>query len=118
MTFMQKYGVLIASVVLALIVGAAGIAKLMGVPMVHQSFAILGLPSWFGYFIGAAEVAGAVGLFIPPLSRLAALGLAIIGAGAVYFHLMHTPISAGVPAIVVLLLAVFIALKGRGTVTV
>lgn len=117
MTFLQKYGVLIASVVLALIVGAAGIAKLMGVPMVHQSFAILGLPSWFGYFIGAAEVAGAVGLFIPKLSRLAAFGLAIIGAGAVYFHIMHTPISAGVPAIVAFALAAFVALKGRGTAT-
>lgn len=117
MTYIRKYGVLAASVVLALIVGAAGIAKLMGVPMVHQSFGILGLPSWFGYFIGAAEVAGAVGLFIPQLSRLAALGLAIIGAGAVYFHIMHTPISAGVPAILVLVLAVFIALKGRGTAT-
>jgi uncharacterized membrane protein YphA (DoxX/SURF4 family) len=117
MNFFQKYGVLIASVLLALIVGAAGIAKLMGVPMVHQSFGILGLPSWFGYFIGAAEVAGAVGLFIPKLSRLAATGLIIIGAGAVYFHLMYTPISAGVPAIVVLALAVFIAFRARGTVT-
>ena len=115
MSFLQKYGVLIASIPLALICAAAGVAKLMGVPMVHQSFGILGLPSWFGYFIGAAEVAGAVGLFIPKLSRLAALGLAIIGAGAVYFHIMHTPISAGVPAIVVLVLAAFIALKGRGT---
>ena len=117
MTLLQKYGVLVASVVLALIVGAAGIAKLMGVPMVHQSFGILGLPSWFGYFIGAAEVAGAVGLFIPKLSRLAATGLAIIGAGAVYFHIVHTPISAGVPAIVVFVLAAFIALKGRGLAT-
>lgn len=114
MTFLQKYGVLAASVLLALIVGAAGIAKLMGVPMVHQSFAILGLPSWFGYFIGAAEVAGAVGLFIPRLSGHAALGLAIIGAGAVYFHVMHTPISQGVPAIVVLLLALFIVVNRRG----
>ena len=113
MSFIQKYGVLIASVFLALIVGAAGIAKLMGVPMVHQSFGILGLPSWFGYFIGAAEVAGAVGLFIHRLSGHAALGLAIIGAGAVYFHLVHTPISHGVPAIVVLLLALFIVVKRR-----
>ena len=113
MTFLQKYGVLAASVLLALIVGAAGIAKLMGVPMVHQSFAILGLPSWFGYFIGAAEVAGAVGLFIPALSRLAAAALAIIGAGAVYFHIMHTPISQGVPAIIVLVLALVLAIKKR-----
>lgn len=116
MSFLQKYGVLIASAVLALIVGAAGIAKLMGVPMVHQSFGILGLPSWFGYFIGAAEVAGAVGLFIPQLSRLAAIGLAIIGAGAVYFHVMYTPISAGVPAIIVLALALFVALKRRSVI--
>jgi putative oxidoreductase len=115
MSFLQKHGVLIASVVLALMVGAAGIAKLMGVPMVHQSFAILGLPSWFGYFIGAAEVAGAVGLFIRPLSALAALGLAIIGVGAVYFHVTNPPISAGVPAILVLLLAMFIAIKRRNS---
>lgn len=117
MTFLQKYGVLVASIVLALIVGAAGTAKLMGVPMVHQSFAILGLPSWFGYFIGAAEVSGAVGLFIPQLSRLAALGLAIIGAGAVYFHLTNPPLSVGVPAILVLALAAFVALRSRGPVT-
>jgi putative oxidoreductase len=113
MNFLQKYGRLIASAFLALIVGAAGIAKLMGVPMVHQSFGILGLPSWFGYFIGACEVAGAVGLFIPSLSRLAAAGLAVIGAGAVYFHIMHTPISQGVPAIIVLVLAAALAVKPR-----
>lgn len=113
MTFLQKYSVLAASVLLALIVGAAGIAKLMGVPMVHQSFAILGLPSWFGYFIGAAEVAGAVGLFIPALSRFAAAGLAIIGAGAVYFHATNTPISQAVPAIIVLVLALVLAIKKR-----
>ena len=113
MSFLQKHGVLIASAVLALIMGAAGIAKLKGVPMVHQSFAVLGLPVWFGYFIGAAEVAGAVGLFIHRLSGHAALGLAIIGVGVVYFHLVNTPISQGVPAIVVLLLASFIVVKRR-----
>ena len=113
MSFLQRYGVLIASAVLALIVGAAGIAKLMGVPMVHQSFGILGLPTWFGYVIGACEVAGAVGLFVRPLSRLAAAGLAIIGAGAVYFHVTQTPLSQGVPALVVLALAMFLAVKGR-----
>ena len=113
MSIVQKYGVVAASAILALIVGAAGIAKLSGVPMVHQSFAILGLPLWFGYFIGACEVAGAVGLFIRQLSALAAAGLAIIGAGAVYFHITHTSLSQGIPAFIVLVLAVFIALKRR-----
>ena len=114
MGFLQKHGLLMASAVLALIVGAAGIAKLMGVPMVHESFAKLGLPVWFGYFIGAAEVAGAVGLFIRPLAALAAAGLAIIGLGAVYFHVTHPPISAGIPAMVMLALAVLLAVKRRG----
>ena len=114
MAFLSKYWVLAASGVLALMVGAAGIAKLMGVPMVHVSFATLGLPVWFGYFIGAAEVAGAVGLFIRPLAHWAALGLAIIGAGAVYYHVAHTPISQGVPALVVLVLSVIIFFARRG----
>jgi putative oxidoreductase len=90
-SFLKKYGALIDFAFLALIVGAVGIAKLIGVPVVHQSFGVLGLPSWFGYFIGAAEVAGAVGLFIAQLSGLAAAGLAIIGARAVYFHLINPP---------------------------
>ena len=42
------------------------------VPQLHTSFAELGLPVWFGYCIGASEVAGAICLFIRPLSALAA----------------------------------------------
>jgi uncharacterized membrane protein YphA (DoxX/SURF4 family) len=116
MSFLQKYGRLIASGLLALIVVPAGIAKLMGVPAVHESFSILGLPVWFGYVIGAAEVAGGVGLFVPRLARLAALGLAAIGLGAVYFHVAHTPLAQGIPALVMLVLSGLLALYGRRTV--
>ena len=114
MGFLHKHGLLIASVVLALIVAGAGVAKLMGVPMVHASFAKLGLPVWFGYFVGAAEIAGAIGLFIRPLAVWAAGGLAIIGLGAVYYHVTHPPLSEGIAAMVVLALAVFLTVKRGG----
>ena len=40
-----------ALVAIALLIG--GGANLAGVPLMHQSFAELGLPVWFGYLIGA-----------------------------------------------------------------
>jgi hypothetical protein len=113
MSFIAGNWVLGASALLALIVAGAGVAKLLGVPMVYQSFAVLGLPRWFGYFIGAAEVAGAVGLFIRPLASWAALGLAIIGVGAVGYHVLHPPVAEGIPAMVVLGLSVAIFLARR-----
>ncbi len=112
----KNYLLLSASAVLALIVGLGGAAKLAGVLSAHASFQVLGLPSWFGYFIGACEVLGAIALFIRPLSALAAVGIGIIMLGAVYFHLMHTPIAQGAPAIVALALSVYVGLKRRTAV--
>lgn len=94
---------------------AAGIAKLMGVPQLHASFAMMGLPVWFGYFIGACELSGAIGLLIPRISSLAASGLITIMLGALYFHVQveHVP-SHGVPALVLtLLLAVVIMVRRK-----
>ena len=68
----MKYVLWAAIGLSALAFAAAGVAKLMGVPMVHASFANMGLPSWFGYFIGICELAGAIGLLIRRLSGLAA----------------------------------------------
>lgn len=72
---------------LALPTGAAGAAKLIGSPELHKSFAAMDLPMWFGYFIGAAELAGAIGLLFPPLAVLAATYLLPIMVGATYYHL-------------------------------
>lgn len=99
---------------LALAFAAAGTGKLMGVEMLHLSFANLGLPSWFGYFIGACEIAGAIALFIRPLSGLAAAGLSAIMLGAIYYHLAFDPISAAIPAIVLALLAATISVIRKG----
>jgi len=105
---------LIASVLVALIVGPAGIAKLAGVPQVHVGFQQLGFPHWFGYFIGVCELLGAIALFIRSLSALAATGIALIMIGAIYHHVLHTPLVQGIPAMFVLVLSIYIASKQRG----
>jgi uncharacterized membrane protein YphA (DoxX/SURF4 family) len=100
-------------ILVALVLVPAGGAKLAGVPEMHASFATLGLPAWFGYFIGACEIAGGIGLFIRPLSALAASGISIIMLGALYFHASHTPLEQGIPALVVLLLSLYVIYRRR-----
>jgi hypothetical protein len=72
--------------------------------------------------IGALEVLGAIGLVLPALTGilpwltpLAALGLALLMAGAVYTHLRRKEGPAGVPPAVLLLLAALVAV-GRSFV--
>jgi uncharacterized membrane protein YphA (DoxX/SURF4 family) len=115
MEFFKKYRLTAACILLALPLIAFGSAKLAGVPQFHESFKALGLPAWFGYFIGACEVAGGVGLFIKPLRTLAASGLCIILIGALYFHVTHPPLEAGVPALIFLLLASWIATRSKSS---
>lgn len=84
---------------LALAFAAAGAAKLAGVPEVLISFERLGIPA-MGPVVGALEIAGAIGLFIPRLRFLALLGLAAIMVGAIGYHLTLDPEKAVLPAIV------------------
>jgi uncharacterized membrane protein YphA (DoxX/SURF4 family) len=108
-----NYALWTSIALIILYVGAAGIAKLAGVPYVHSSFPKLGLPSWFGYFIGACEVLGPIALLIRPLRALAALGLGIIMIGATYYHAVYTPIFQAVPAFVLLILCGYIFWTAR-----
>jgi len=48
----------------------------------EQEFADIGAGQWLAYFVGAAELAGAIGLLMPWLAGLAAAGLAANMAGA------------------------------------
>jgi putative oxidoreductase len=112
----KDHRVSIATALVALYVGAGGIAKLLGVPYVHSSFPRLGLPVWFGYFIGVCEVLGSIGLLIPPLSALAALGIGIIMVGATYYHATYTPISQTAPAFILTMLCAYIFLKRRADI--
>ncbi len=92
---------------------AAGLAKLAGVEQLHMSFAAMGLPAWFGYFIGACEVAGAVGLWLRRTSVLASAGLFFIMLGAIYFHVVYDAVANAVPALVLALLMVFIFISRK-----
>jgi len=54
-----------------------------------ERFVSWGYAPWFAYVIGAAEIAGAVGLIIPKTSMLASFGLLSIMLGAIATHLLN-----------------------------
>ncbi len=86
-------------IVLALAFGAAGAAKLAGVPMMVASFDAIGWGQWFRYVTGAIEVLGAVLMLIPATGLLAGLLLGGTMVGATVSHLLVVP-GSPVPAIV------------------
>lgn len=88
---------------------AAGAAKLAGTEQVLLPFSTMGIPLWFGYFVGASEVVGAIGLWIKKVSLYAALCLGALMCGAIYYHLGYDEPATVVPAIVLLALLAHIA---------
>ena len=72
-------------------------------------FAHFGYGARFVVLIGVCEVAGAIGLQVPRLAALAALGLACIMVGAVVSHLAHDPVASAVPPALLCALLVFVA---------
>ncbi|MEV1144437.1 DoxX family protein [Micromonospora sp. NPDC049799] len=77
----------IPQVVLALVMLAAGAAKLGGEPAMVDMFDDIGAGQWFRYVVGALEITGAIGLLVPRLARYAALGLTVLLTGAVITNL-------------------------------
>ena len=74
-------------ILLALQFAMAGLAKVFGDPAMVEMFATIGIGQWFRYVVGALELAGAVGVLIPRLSGLAALGLGCLMIGATLTNL-------------------------------
>jgi hypothetical protein len=77
---------------------------------------IAGIPVGLARFIGFAELAGAVGLILPAVTRiqpwltpLAAVGLAIIMGLAVPFHIMRGEANIIGMHVIVVALSVFVA---------
>jgi len=91
----------------------AGGNKLADPAAAGESFVRFGLPAALARFIGACEVAGAIGLLIPRLSTWAAGGLTLIMLGASYHHLANDPASQAIPALVFGALSVAIAVLRR-----
>ena len=101
---MIKYVTWAGMAIVTFVMLMGGSAKLTGQEMVLESFANLGLPGWFATFIGVAEICGAVGIWLRRTSMWAAIGIAIIMVGAIYYHLMFPPVGAGLPALVILII--------------
>ena len=82
---------------------------------------VLPLPIWFIRFIGVIEVAGALGLILPQLTRikpgltpLAACGLALEMVGATILTVIALGVAPALMPLIVGLLAVFVAYeRGR-----
>ena len=71
-------------VLLAFQFAGGGWLKLSGAPEMVELFDAIGAGQWLRVVVGALELAGAIGLVIPRLAGLAALGLSglLVGASA------------------------------------
>jgi putative oxidoreductase len=67
------------------------VPKLLGSGSQPDLFDAIGLGQWFRYFVGVLELAGSIGLLIPALAGLAAVGLAGVMAGATFTNLFVVP---------------------------
>ncbi len=105
--------VLISRILLTVAFALAGIAKLVGVRQLRDQFAEFGLPNYAIYLVGISEIAGAVMVQFDVLSFFAATMLALIMAGAVYYHLKAGhEWKQSVPAVVLMLMGSLVAVLG------
>jgi len=104
----------ISALLAALFAIAAGPPKVIGAAEAVDGFTRYGYSATFRVFIGLCEVAGGIGLLIPPLATWAAGGLIVIMAGAVYALLANAEGAMAAIPLVVGLLLVVIALARRG----
>lgn len=107
----------VLQVLLGILFVAHGIAMVIGPEPMRAQLATLPYPSAFLVFIGICEALGGLGLILPMATRiaswltpLAAIGLAIIMAGAVWTHLVLQADAPGsIPSLVLTLLLAFVA---------
>src|SRR6516162_6483574 len=93
----------------AMFMFGAAAGKLTGSHFEVQQFSLIGAGQWLRYFVGTAELAGAIGLLTPWLAGLAAAGLAAVMAGATIFNatVLHNTAYGAPPLMTALLCAVF-----------
>lgn len=92
-----------------------GWLKLSGAPVMVEMFATIGAGQWFRFLVGALEVAAAVGLLVPRLAGLAALGLCGLMVGATLTNLLILDADPWV-ALVLLLLSAIVAWGRRNEI--
>ena len=105
----------VIQVLLAVVFIAHGLLLLMPPPDIAAQM-LMSLPRGFWVFLGVAEVAAAVGLTLPGLTRInpwlvawAAGGIMIVMISATIYHVMRNEISSAVVTFVLLIMATFVA---------
>ena len=109
------------AVVLAVIFGVAGTAKIAGAPIMRTAARHLGFSVGQYRVIGALELAGGIGLLVgrvvPPVGVAAAigLGLLLIGAGTAHVVNRDGASRVAVPLVLVAVVATYgVAMAGAG----
>lgn len=114
MTKTQKIAYYVLTALLSLGFLFAAYPKLIGDSTAAQGFQAAHLPIWFMYFIGACEVIGVIGLWIPKLARWASYGLGVILAGAIVVTVFTNPIAyAIVPVVFAIVLWIAVRLRNK-----
>lgn len=87
---------------------SAGFVKLTGAAPMVEMFDAIGAGQWLRVLVGALEIAGAIGLLVPVLCGLAAVGIACLMVGATITNVFVLGMDTTI-TIVFLLVAVVIA---------
>ncbi|WP_026931448.1 DoxX family protein [Glycomyces tenuis] len=99
----------------AFFVIASAAPKLFGQSDAVEGFEVLGAGDWFRILIGVLELAGGIGLVVPRLSGLAAIGLGLLMIGAAYTNAFivdgYWPVAT---PLILLVIVAFIAWGRRG----
>jgi uncharacterized membrane protein YphA (DoxX/SURF4 family) len=108
----QKRTIWGVRILLAIAFGAAGTAKLAGVPQMVATFEAIGIGQWFRYVTGGIEVLGAIMMLVPATGLYAGLLLGGTMVGATLSHLIVVP-GSPIPAIVLGLLSAVVVWHNR-----
>lgn len=112
----------VVQILLAVVYLAAGAVKTFTpiAELATQMSFVADSPVWFVRLIGIAEIAGAIGLIVPAITRilpwltpLAALGFVVVQAGAIVSHASYGELAQYLPLNLGLLLLALFVLWGR-----
>ena len=105
----------VLQVLLAAVFLAHGLLLLMPPPDIAAQM-LMSLPRWFWVFLGVAEVASAIGLTLPGLTRvmpglvsLAAAGIMVVMISATGYHIVRGENSSAAVTFVLLIMATYVA---------
>ncbi len=109
----RKWVLLAVRVFLTLAFAAAGLAKLAGVQMLVDEFALIGVGQWFRYVTGIIEVGAAVLIWLPGYTAYAAALMVCVAVGALIAHAFILGMATSAGAILLGVLALLMLYTNR-----